>query len=75
MWVHTGKLLIGTKEKPYSKKAEIVLHGEKDDDTLAIDNGIEGSNKILAINGEALIYGKTSNNSYTYLSEVANPGT
>ena len=51
------------------------MHGEKDDDTLAIDNGIEGSNKILAINGEALIYGKTSSNAYTYLSEVANSGS
>ena len=73
IWVNNGKLLIGTPSKPYPKRAHIILHGERTDDTLVVDNGIEGANKLLAITGEAHLYGKTTDNAWTYLSEVANP--
>jgi len=33
------------------------LHGESTDDTLQIDIGMEGGNKILAITGVAELFG------------------
>ena len=56
--IKDGKFEIGTKEKPYTKKASINLLGDKFSKNLVIDETLQLTNKILAnlndlsINGE-----------------------
>ena len=59
IWVQSGQLYIGTKEKPFEHEAKIVLLGDTHDDTVVIDGAIEAGNKVLVNTGTVKMYGKS----------------
>lgn len=50
IWVRKGSMKIGSPEEPYLNQAKIVLHGEKADEYLVLDEDASG-NKMLAVTG------------------------
>jgi hypothetical protein len=62
IWVQQGQFYIGTKEKPFTNKANIVLAGMQDDPTLVISGGIEAGNKVLVNSGKVKWFGADRNN-------------
>ena len=50
IWVQKGKIKIGSEDNPFETKAEIILHGNKDDRYMVIDDAASG-NKMLAVTG------------------------
>jgi hypothetical protein len=59
IYVQTGKLNIGSKQTPYTKKAKITLYGDFDSPTITTGQLVEAGNKAIANNGEIKIYGKS----------------
>ncbi len=57
IWVKKGTIRIGSESNPYSQYANIILHGEKDDFKMVIDESASG-NKILAVTGGLEFYGR-----------------
>ena len=57
--IRGGELYIGTKEKRYSQTATIKLHGDRNEETIALeDQGIEAGSKIIANIGRLNMWGK-----------------
>mgnify|MGYP001289303286 FL=1 len=50
IWVKKGIIRIGSEESPFAKKANIILHGSKNDSYVVIDGDASG-NKMLAVTG------------------------
>ena len=67
IWVKRGIMRIGTPQNPYTNKATIVLHGEKDARYLVLDPDASG-NKMLAVTGELQFYGNATDNVWTKLT-------
>jgi len=74
MYVRAGELEIGTKETPFTNKAEIVLTGDRNDKTLAFDNNIFGSNKVLANVGKISMFGTSRGGYMTRLKKTVYVG-
>jgi len=73
--VRGGEFYIGTKEKPFTNKAKITLHGDRNEPTIAIeDQGIEAGSKIIANIGRVNFYGKPRSFKMTRLTEPAKIG-
>ena len=51
IWVQKGKIKIGSADKPFTTKANIILHGNKDDRYMVVDSDASG-NKMLAVTGQ-----------------------
>jgi hypothetical protein len=56
IWVKQGIIQIGSATSPFAKKANIILHGAKNDSYLVVDPDASG-NKMLAVNGGLEFYG------------------
>jgi hypothetical protein len=50
IWVKQGIIRIGAADSPFTKNANIILHGGKNDSYLVIDPDASG-NKMLAVTG------------------------
>jgi hypothetical protein len=50
IWVKMGTIKIGEPDIPFTRKADIILHGSKNDKYLVIDGEASG-NKMLAVTG------------------------
>jgi hypothetical protein len=73
--IRGGELYIGTKEKRYSQVATIKLHGDRNEETIALeDQGIEAGSKIIANIGRLNLYGKQRSFKMTRLTAPAEPG-
>jgi len=48
IFVKAGELIVGYKDKPFTNKVRITLHGLTNDQTMAYDNTIAAGNKVLA---------------------------
>ena len=51
-------MIIGSKDAPYEKNAQITLHGKKATAAIVADNAIEAGNKLIANVGLVSMYGK-----------------
>jgi hypothetical protein len=69
-----GRLTIGTKAKRYTKNAKIELMGDKESESIAIDNNLEAGNKIIVNLGTISIYGKRRSFKMTRLKKPATKG-
>jgi len=58
IFVRAGELIIGSKDAPYEKNAQITLHGKKATASIVADNAIEAGNKLIANVGLVSMYGK-----------------
>jgi hypothetical protein len=75
MLIRGGEFYIGTKEKPFTNKATITLHGDRNEETIAIeDQGIEAGSKIIANIGRLNMYGKQRSFKMTRLTKPAEIG-
>eukprot|EP01016_Furgasonia_blochmanni_P030603 TRINITY_DN3178_c0_g3_i6.p1 TRINITY_DN3178_c0_g3~~TRINITY_DN3178_c0_g3_i6.p1 ORF type:complete len:1090 (-),score=393.49 TRINITY_DN3178_c0_g3_i6:117-3386(-) len=74
IWIRKGIFKVGSKEKPFTNKLEINLHGVKEDPQLTLDSTLEGGNKILAITGQVLLYGAPNDNIWTRLAQPVKAG-
>jgi len=73
--IRVGELRIGTEGVPYTKNAVIELMGEKESDTIAIeDQGVEAGNKIIANLGKITMYGKQRSFKLARLTKPAAQG-
>lgn len=59
IWVQSGQLYIGTKDKPFEHEAKIVLLGHTEDATVVTDGDIAAGNKVLVNTGTVKMYGKS----------------
>jgi hypothetical protein len=75
IWVKAGKIYIGSKDKPYTNQARIVLHGARDDTNLLIDEFIEASSKVLAVTHSIELYGVVPGTVWTRLAAFADKGS
>ncbi len=66
IWVKQGIIQIGNLTNPFTKKANIILHGAKDDNYLVIDPDTSG-NKMLAVTGGLEFYGREPQTAWTKL--------
>lgn len=57
LWVRSGKLEIGTADKPFTNKAIIELQGDNTEEYFTFTQSIEAGNKNLVITGDANMYG------------------
>lgn len=57
LFIRAGELIVGYKEKPFSKKAQITLHGEHDAKAMVYDNAVEAGNKLIANVGNLTMVG------------------
>ena len=73
IWVQKGKIKIGSADKPFTMKANIILHGNKDDRYMVVDADASG-NKMLAVTGELEFYGNPPDTIWTRLTETAAAG-
>ena len=71
IFVRAGELLIGTPEEPFTHKAIITLHGEKENEHIVYTNAIEAGNKLLANTGVFKAYGLPRLNKMTRLTKTA----
>lgn len=73
--IRGGELYIGSKEKRYSQKATIKLHGDRNEPTIALeDQGIEAGSKIIANIGRLNMWGKQRSFKMTRLTKEAKRG-
>lgn len=56
--MRAGELIAGSANEPFRKKAKIVLHGNADDETIKLSNGIEVHNKVLVNTNVVRLYGQ-----------------
>lgn len=70
IWVKKGIIKIGSEDSPFSKKANIILHGSKNDSYLVIDPDASG-NKMLAVTGGLEFYGVQPQTPWTRLTQTA----
>lgn len=73
IWVKNGRIIIGSEAEPFTHKAEIILHGEKDDPYVTLDPDASG-NKMLAVTGGLFFYGKVPATVWTRLTAIATVG-
>ena len=67
---------IGTKKKPYTKKAIINLMGKADEETIVIEeSGTEAGSKIIANIGKINFYGKHRSFKMVRLAEPVTAGS
>jgi hypothetical protein len=59
IWVQSGQLYIGTKDKPFEHEAKIVLLGHTEDATVVTDGDIAAGTKVLVNTGTVKMYGKS----------------
>jgi hypothetical protein len=72
MLIRGGEFYIGSKDKPFTNKATINLHGDRNEPTLAIeDQGIETGSKVIANVGRLNMYGKQRSFKMTRLTKPA----
>jgi hypothetical protein len=73
--IRGGELYIGSKDKPYTGNAIISLEGNRNEETIAIEDiGVEAGSKIIANIGRLNMYGKQRSFKMTRLREPANIG-
>jgi len=63
--------MIGSATTPFTKKANIILYGSRDDTNLLIDEFIEGSSKVLAVTHSIELYGVVPGTVWTRLAAFA----
>ena len=56
IWVKQGIIQIGSATSPFTNKANIILHGAKNDSYLVVDPDASG-NKMLVVTGGLEFYG------------------
>jgi len=74
IFVRAGELIIGSKDAPYEKNAQITLHGKKAAAAIAYDNAIEAGNKLIANVGLISMYGKPRKQKMTRLLKAVSKG-
>jgi len=74
IFIRAGKLLIGSEEQPFPRKAQITLHGLKEHKSMVYDNAIEAGNKLIANIGTIKMYGKKRTQNIARLHATANKG-
>lgn len=76
LFVRAGHLEIGNETHPFNGTARITLYGEKNFESMAFDNAIEGGNKLIANVGLIKMYGQPRTGKLTRLhSEVSMDST
>eukprot|EP00761_Pharyngomonas_kirbyi_P010107 gb/GECH01010125.1/.p1 GENE.gb/GECH01010125.1/~~gb/GECH01010125.1/.p1 ORF type:complete len:3495 (+),score=610.83 gb/GECH01010125.1/:1-10485(+) len=70
-----GDIRIGKSNQPFHHNAEIKLNGDRNTFPLLINNDLNLGPKVLAIFGNAELYGKPRNRVWTYLAETASQGS
>jgi hypothetical protein len=58
IFVYGGKLTIGTKLAPYTRKAQIILYGDYDSSFITMPGAVEAGNKMIANLGQIKMFGK-----------------
>lgn len=53
----TGEFSIGTSAAPFKNKAQVTIIGARNDEAIAIEDGWEAGNKVIANIGRLLMYG------------------
>jgi hypothetical protein len=56
--VYSGRLEIGTRDSPYTKKTKVTLLGNRFTNNIAINNIVKLPNKVLASIGEISMFGE-----------------
>ena len=69
-----GKLLAGTKDKPHTRNARIVIYGKKSDDDLVITADIAPVNKAIVNKGELHLYGSPPKRKWARLQKKIDVG-
>lgn len=57
IFINVGELNIGTKDKPFTTKAQITLFGEAKSDTIVYAKAIEAGNKVISNTGSVQMFG------------------
>ena len=73
IWINQGSLEVGKSNLPFTKKANIILHGNKEDSYMVIDPDASG-NKMLAVTGSLELYGKVPSTVWTRMTQTASAG-
>lgn len=74
MFIRGGNLQLGTLEEPLTNEVSIMLHGEKNAETIVYDNAVEAGNKLIAVTGRLEAYGVPRTGKLTRLVEPALKG-
>uniref|UniRef100_A0A7S3XP84 G8 domain-containing protein n=1 Tax=Heterosigma akashiwo TaxID=2829 RepID=A0A7S3XP84_HETAK len=69
-----GILEVGTEKAPFESNFELVLHGGRTSPSLVVDNEHFLSNKVLAVLGQATMFGSPVMPSWTKLASTAFAG-
>lgn len=70
-----GSLGIGSKDKPFTNNAEIVLTGTRSSPSVVVDNNLFVGNKVLLSLGDVTLVGSSHVSSWTRLASTAAVGS
>lgn len=73
IWIRAGSLTAGSASQPYMYNLVFQINGQKNDIGITIDPFQEG-NKLFAITGNLILYGKAPSTVWTTLAAYANAG-
>jgi hypothetical protein len=75
LFVRAGHLEIGNETHPFNGSAKITMFGEKNFESMAFDNAIEGGNKLIANVGVIKMYGQPRTGKLTRLHAEVSKGS